>query len=323
MQDQLPPKTPFECSPLAPGWLLEYAPLMDVGMNLPVMAPGLDRTLVREWCQRVDAGPFSSIAAGERITFPNPEIMVILSAAAAWTERVRIGFHVMVLPMHDPVLLAKQIATVDVLSGGRVSLGVGVGARDEDYRAIGATWDNRLLSRMEKGVSVMRETWEGTFEIPGGAKRPVEPRPLQDGGPEILAGVLMPGAIRRAAAWADGISGFSFGPTRDDIAMRFDAAREAWKEAGRTTAPRLVTGFWYALGQQPEKQMETYLERYLAFMGEGAGSALAPSVSATSPERLREALLLCQDLGADEVMLVPTSTDPDEVDRAAAIIRSL
>jgi len=65
-------------------------------MNLPVMVPGLTRNLVHEWCTRVDAGPWSSIAAGERITFPNPEIMVTLAAAAAWTSRVRVGFHVLV-----------------------------------------------------------------------------------------------------------------------------------------------------------------------------------------------------------------------------------
>jgi alkanesulfonate monooxygenase SsuD/methylene tetrahydromethanopterin reductase-like flavin-dependent oxidoreductase (luciferase family) len=295
---------------------------MDVGMNLPVMVPGLDRTVVRQWCRRIDAGPFSSIAAGERINFPNPEIMVTLAMAAAWTERVKVAFHVSVVPMHDPVLLAKQVATLDVLSGGRVSFGVGVGARDEDYRAVGAVWDQRLFSRMEAGVARMRRIWAGEIAV-AEAGRPVEPAPLQKGGPEILAGVLMPGAIRRAAAWADGISGFSFGPTAEDIAMRFDAAREAWCEAGRERPPRLVTGFWYALGSDPTSQLSTYLERYLSFMGAGAGTALAPSVTATSPGALRDALLLARDLGADEVMLVPTSADPEEVDRAAEVIAAL
>jgi alkanesulfonate monooxygenase SsuD/methylene tetrahydromethanopterin reductase-like flavin-dependent oxidoreductase (luciferase family) len=302
--------------------VLGYPQRMQVGMNLPVMAPGLDRDTVRQWCRSVDEGPFSSIAAGERITFPNPEIMVTLSAAAAWTERVKIAFHVLVVPMHDPIWAAKQVATLDVLSGGRVSLGVGVGARDEDYRAVGAVWDERLLSRMEDGVSRMRQAWAGEMVVEGAA-RPVEPAPLQAGGPEILAGVLMPKAIRRAAKWADGISGFSFGPTSEDVAMRFDAAREAWREAGRERAPRLVTGFWYALGDNPKQQLGSYLERYLAFMGQGTGTALAPSVSATSKQALRDALLMVRDLGADEVMLVPTSTDPNEVDRAAEIVGSL
>lgn len=295
---------------------------MKVGMNLPVMVPGLTRDLVREWCRGVDAGPYSSIAAGERIAFPNPEIMVTLSAAAAWTERVDIGFHVLVPPMHDAVLLAKQVATLDVLSGGRVCLGVGVGARHEDYAAVGAAWDSRLLSRLEHGVETMKRVWDGSHVVEA-AGRGVEPRPLQSGGPPILAGVLMPQAIARAARWADGITGFSFGPTEDDVRMRFEGAREAWKAAGRESPPRLVTGFWFALGGDADAQIASYLERYLAFMGAGAGTALAPSISARSPRALRDALLLCRDLGADEVMLVPTSSDPAEVERAAEVVAAL
>jgi alkanesulfonate monooxygenase SsuD/methylene tetrahydromethanopterin reductase-like flavin-dependent oxidoreductase (luciferase family) len=295
---------------------------MKVGMNLPVMVPGLTRELVRQWCRGIDSGPYSSIAAGERVAFPNPEIMVTLSCAAAWTERVKIAFHVAVPPLHDPVMLAKQIATLDVLSGGRVCLGVGTGAREEDYRAVGATWDNRLLSRLESSVAVMRAVWNGTHAIES-ASGSVKPIPLQSGGPPILAGVLMPKAISRAATWADGISGFSFGPSADDIRMRFEGAREAWKEAGRKEAPRLVTGFWFALGSDPDEQIASYLERYLAFMGEGSGRALAPNISARSPEALREALMLCRELGADEVLLVPTSSDSAEVERAAEVIASL
>lgn len=295
---------------------------MKVGMNLPVMVPGLTRDLVHQWCRRVDAGPYSSIAAGERITFPNPEIMVTLSCAAAWTERVAVGFHVLVPPMHDAVLLAKQVATLDILSGGRVCLGVGVGAREEDYRAVGAVWDSRLLTRLEGSVQTMRAVWEGTHVVDH-ATRPVEPRPLQPGGPPLLAGVLMPQAIARAAKWADGITGFSFEPSPGDIAMRFDGARGAWKDAGRGKDPYLATGFWFALGNDPDEQVASYLERYLAFMGADAGRALAPNIRAKSPAALRDALKMCEDLGADEVLLVPTTSDPDEIDRAADVIASL
>lgn len=295
---------------------------MKVGMNLPVMVPGLTRDLVHQWCRRVDAGPYSSIAAGERITFPNPEIMVTLSCAAAWTERVAVGFHVLVPPMHDAVLLAKQVATLDILSGGRVCLGVGVGARQEDYLAVGAAWDSRLLTRLEGSVRTMRAVWDGTHVVDD-ATRPVEPRPLQPGGPPLLAGVLMPQAIARAAKWADGITGFSFEPSRDDIAMRFDGARSAWTEAGREKKPYLATGFWFALGDDPDEQVASYLERYLAFMGADAGRALAPNIRAKSPAALRDALRMCEDLGADEVLLVPTTSDPDEIDRAADVIASM
>lgn len=292
---------------------------MQIGLHLPVMAPGLDREKILEWSRRIDAGPFSTLATGERINFPNPEAMVTLTAAAVATERVKLAFAVLVLPMHRPVLLAKQLATLDVLSRGRLSVGVGVGGRDEDYRAIGATWDHRLLARLEEGVATMRRVWAGEIMAEGIA-RPVEPFPFQQGGPELMIGALFPQSIRRAARWADGLTSFSFGPTTDDVAEKFELAREAWKEAGREKPPRLVSGFWFALGSDADAQLEAYLERYLAFMGPSAGRDLAPFCIARSPTGVREALSRCRDAGADEVLLTPTTTDPDEVSRLADLI---
>ena len=292
---------------------------MKIGMNLPVMVPGLDRAAIHEWSRRIDAGPYSSLAAGERITFPNPEVMVTLATAAAVTERVRITFSVLVLPMHNAVRIAKQVATLDVLSGGRVSLGVGVGGREEDYAAVGAEYDKGIWRRMEEQVAVMRQAWRGE-QVVEGALRPVEPRPLQEGGPELLAGSMFPRSIRRAARWADGICGFSFGPHAAEIANQFELARSAWKEEGRDRAPRLVTSFWFALGADARAQLDEYLQRYLNFMGPEAASKLAPTVTTLSPQALRDAASMAADLGCDELILVPTTADPDEVDRVADIL---
>jgi alkanesulfonate monooxygenase SsuD/methylene tetrahydromethanopterin reductase-like flavin-dependent oxidoreductase (luciferase family) len=288
-------------------------------MNLPVMVPGLDRDLILDWCRRIDAGPYSSLAAGERITFPNPEIMVTVSAAAAITTRVRLALTVIVLPMHPTLLMAKQIATLDVISGGRVSLGVGVGAREEDYRALDRPFTPGRLAHMERQVALMRRAWAGEHVVEG-ALRPVEPLPLQPGGPEILAGSLTPTSIRRAARWADGLCGFSFGPSLAEVAASFDAARAAWKEAGRTTAPRLVTSCWFALGPDATGQIDRYLARYLQFLGPDMPGVIAPTVRTTSATALTELLEALEDLGTDELLLVPTTSDPDEVDRVANIV---
>src|SRR6185369_1671423 len=182
---------------------------MKIGMTLPTMVPGLGRRELLEWARRIDAGPYSTLAAGERITFPNQEILVCLAAAAAVTERVRIAFTVAVLPLHREVLLAKQIATLDVLSTGRVSVAVGVGGREEDYRAIGVPFARRF-SRMEVQVAAMLRVWSGAPPFAGAA--PVGPPPVQPGGPEVLVGALLPNSIRRASYWADGLASFSFAP---------------------------------------------------------------------------------------------------------------
>jgi alkanesulfonate monooxygenase SsuD/methylene tetrahydromethanopterin reductase-like flavin-dependent oxidoreductase (luciferase family) len=288
---------------------------MDLGMNLPVMVPGLDRAHLLEWSRRIDAGPFATLAAGERVNFPNPDVMVALAAAAMVTERVRIMPNVVVLPMHAAVHVAKQLATLDVLSGGRVVAGVGIGARAEDFAAHGMPFRSARLPQLEEQVGVMRRAWAGEIVV-AGAGRPVEPFPLQPGGPPVLAGSLTPGAIRRAARWADGIAGFAFGPDPAELALALDTARTAWRERGRP-APRLVTGCWFALGPRARAQLDDYLARYLAFLGPGAAAGVAPLVRATSPARLREVARDAAAAGADELCLVPTTLDPEELDRVA------
>lgn len=292
---------------------------MKVGMNLPVMVPGLDRKTIFEWARRIEAGPFSSIAVGERINFPNPEAMVTMSALAAVTERVRLIFTVIVLPMHAENLIAKQVATLDVISEGRVSLGVGVGGREEDYAALGAVWDGKRMGRMERQIAAMRRIWRGEKVVPT-ALRPIEPLPVQPGGPELLAGVLTLPSIERAARWADGICGFSFGPSPDELAFGYDAARKAWTAAGREKPPRFAPGFWFAAGAKGRAQLDEYLSRYLAFLGADVATVMAQTVRVDSAAALRTALRDLEAIGTDEVLLVPTTADPAEVDRVADLI---
>ncbi len=290
---------------------------MDIGLNLPVMVPGLDRETLYAWCRGIDEGPFSCLAVGERINFPNPEITVTLSAAAGWTSRVPLLYNVLVLPMHPAARAAKQIATLDVISGGRVVLGVGVGAREDDYAAVGAPWNGRL-ARLERQVARMRALWSGEPALPS-IDAPVEPKPLQPGGPKILMGALFPRAITRAAHFADGILGFSFTLADDELAYAFNGARDAWKTAGRPTPPRLVTGIWFALGADGRAQMDDYLGRYLRFLGPNA-AGLIPLVPTTSDAGLRDAIRRARDAGADEVVLAPTTTDPAEIKRVEDLL---
>ena len=302
---------------------------MKIGLNLPVMAPGLDRARLEAWCRGIDAGPFSCLAVGERINFPNPEITVTLAAAAAWTTRVTLLYNVLVLPMHPEARVAKQVATLDVLSNGRVVLGVGVGARPDDYAAVGAPWEGRL-GRLERQVGRMRGLWAGEPATAETAA-PVEPRPVQRGGPEILMGALFPRAIARAAHFADGILGFSFTLASDELAYAFDGARAAWKAAGRREPPRLVTGCWFALGpngrEHPSgrahpsgrEQMDEYLGRYLSFLGPAAADMI-PLVPTVDAAALRDAVRRARDAGADEIVLAPTTTDPDEIRRVEDLL---
>ncbi len=292
---------------------------MKLGLNLPVMVPGLNRELILDWCRRIDNGPYSSLALGERINFPNPEAMVTMAAAAAVTERVRLTFSVLVLPMHNEVLVAKQIATLDVLSEGRVTLGLGVGGRKEDYDAVGADFEIKRIARLEEQVARMRRVWAGENVVEG-ALRCVEPVPVQEGGPELLAGAIMPKAIARAARWADGLTDFSFGPSLSEIEGKMTVARDAWEREGRDAPPRFVASFWYALGDGARNQLDDYLGRYLNFLGPELSKALIPTVTTTSAKQLKELAKALDEMGVDELILAPTTSDPEDVDRVADLL---
>jgi len=292
---------------------------MRIGMTLPGMDPGLDRRRLIEWCQRIDAGPFASLAFGERMAFFNPELISMLGACAVLTERVRLCTTIIVMPLHQPVMLAKQLATLDVLSEGRLSVGLGIGGREEDLRAVGADPARARNAALAEDVDVMRRVWRGE-EVVSGLLRPIEPAPVQSGGPELLAGAMGPRAVRLAARWADGLTGFSWGADPGEAAPIFELARKAWKEEGRA-APRLNTGFWVAVGPKAREQLARHLGCYLNWLPPAERAASEKSAGfAGSVSELRDRLRRFEDLGADEVNLVSTSGDPDEVGRLAEAI---
>src|SRR3954470_14721265 len=165
-------------------------------MTLPVMEPDLwaaPETLER-WALAVDAGPFASLCFGERVAFDNPETLTLLGAVSAWTSRVRLVTTVVVPQLHEPVHLAKSLATADLLSGGRLTVGVGVGGRDEDYRSVGADLASQTMDEMAARVATMRRGW--ARERLTGTVRPVGPPPVQEGGPEVLVGTMGPRTFR-------------------------------------------------------------------------------------------------------------------------------
>jgi len=292
--------------------------ILKPGVSCGAVMTAQHRDGVIRLARAYEAGGFDSVWAGDHISFYVPilESMTVLSFVAGATERVQLGSSVYLLPLRHPTTTAKVVSTLDVLSGGRVVLGLGVGARVEDYAAAGAPFDARRLRRMEAQIATLRRVWAGENVVEG-ALRPVEPLPLQAGGPPLWAGALAADSIRRAAAWADGIAGFSFGPSSEEVAFAWDTARQAWRDAGRAAPPRLVGSCWFALGRDARAQLDEYLFRYLNFMGADVARALAPQVRTDSPAALRRVVADLAALGTDELLLVPTSSDPDELHRVA------
>lgn len=288
---------------------------------MPVMEADLDAALLKTWAQKVDDGPFSSLCWGERIAFSNPDSLTLLGALGAWTERVQLVTTVIVPQLHDPVLLAKALATGDMLCGGRLTVGLGVGGRDEDYHAVGADPSTQTMRGMAERVAIMRRVWAG--EKITESVLPVGPSPVRAGGPALLVGTIGPKTLRSAAAWADGLAG----TTLDlDVAKQdelYDVARTAWSAAGKPK-PHLATSFWFAMGPQDSAraQVHTHLRRYMNWIPVEFVDAIAPTTGwAGTEDDLADVLRRFADIGTDEVHLIPTSSDLDQLSRVADVVK--
>jgi alkanesulfonate monooxygenase SsuD/methylene tetrahydromethanopterin reductase-like flavin-dependent oxidoreductase (luciferase family) len=283
----------------------------------------LDAQVLRAWARAIDGGPFSSLCWGERMAFDNPETLTLMGALAAWTDQVRLMTTVIVPQLHDPVMLAKALATGDMLSGGRLTVGIGIGGRVEDYEAVGADPATQTMRGMADRVAVMKRVWTG--EKITGSVLPVGPAPVQAGGPPLLIGTIGPKTLRNAAAWADGLAG----TTLDlDVAKQnelFDVARAAWAEAGKPK-PHLATSFWFALGSPADarQQVHRHLRRYMNWIPAEYIDAMAPTTGfAGSEDELAAALRKFEAVGADEIQLIPTSSDLDQVRRVADLVGAI
>lgn len=297
---------------------VEQANRMTVGVALPQMATGLDRDRLVAWCRGIDEGPFSSVSAGERITFHNLDGFTLCSAAAALTSRVRVLVNVVVLPWHAPAMVAKELASLDVVSGGRVEIAVGVGGRQQDYAALGSPFAGRH-QRLDDAVSELRRLWNGGAAADGEA---VGPPPVQSGGPPILASAMGPKSLARAAQWAVGVSGFTLLGDASEAARLFRATEAAWNEAGRSERPRQVTGSFVALGEGAKATLQSFAETYLRVFSPELAASLASAMPLHDPKALIDLLDAVEAEGADEFIVVPATSDPRMLDRLASVVAS-
>ena len=289
-------------------------------MTLPVMEPDLDAAMLKTWARIVDDGPFSSLCWGERIAFDNPDSLTLLGALAAWTDRVQLVTTVIVPQLHDPVMCAKALATGDMLSGGRLTVGIGVGGRHEDYHAVGADPKTQTMRGMAERVEVMKRVWAG--EKVTESVLPVGPAPVRKGGPGLLIGSIGPKTVRSAAGWADGMAGTTMDLNVEAQNELFDVARAAWAEADRA-APY---SFWFAIGEgeAPRAQMHHHLRRYMNWIPAEFVDAIAQTTCwAGREDSLADTLRAFEAIGTDEIHLIPTSSDIDQLRRVADVVKDL
>ena len=290
---------------------------MKIGLCFPYTQDVMSRDVMLEWFRRIDEGPFSAISCGERMVGSSVDMMALLAAAAAVTRRVRIVPTLYVLPMHPAIKVAKHAATLDLISGGRTTITVGVGGRAHDYLCMEKEPDRRH-ARMDEQVAQIRRIWAGEAPFEGAA--PVGPKPVQAGGPPILAGVMGPKAIKRAAKWADGVYSWSGNGVAKEMKQQQERVVEAWDDAGRDTAPRRVAGFWYSLAPNADEKLKAYVRKYMEFLGDGPAKAISELVDRSSPDAVRASLDAFEALGVEECWLNSATAEPAEIDGLLEII---
>ena len=162
---------------------------MKIGIGLPSTIPGTEGTRILDWAKKADSTPFSSLSILDRLVYPNYESLITLAAVAGVTQRIRLITTVLLGPLRNPVILAKQAASLDALSGGRLTLGLGIGGREDDYHAASVPFKKRG-KLFDEELEILTKIWSG--QPLNDTIGPIGPKPVQSGGPEILIGGYSP-----------------------------------------------------------------------------------------------------------------------------------
>jgi alkanesulfonate monooxygenase SsuD/methylene tetrahydromethanopterin reductase-like flavin-dependent oxidoreductase (luciferase family) len=277
-----------------------------VGIGLPGTIPGVRAGLIVEWARRAEDGPFSSVGVLDRIRYDNHDPFTMLAAAAAVTARVRLVTMVVIAPLRTTAILAKEAASVDALSGGRLVLGLSIGARHDDYDVAGVDHRGRG-ERFTRQVVELRSIWEEDV---------IGPRPGRPGGPELLTGGSSGEAFGRMARYADGYV-HSGGPPRA-FAGAASKALAAWDDLGRPGRPQLWGQGYFALGLEAAAPGADYLRDYYAFTGPFAEKVAAANL--TTPQGVVDLVRGYEEAGCDELILFPTVPSLEQVDRLADVL---
>jgi alkanesulfonate monooxygenase SsuD/methylene tetrahydromethanopterin reductase-like flavin-dependent oxidoreductase (luciferase family) len=279
---------------------------MRVGVGLPNSVPGTSGRALVEWARRAEELGFSSLGVVDRVAWECFEPLTALAAAAAVTERIELATTIVVGPLRNNALLANEAATVDALSEGRLTLGLSVGARIEDFDVAGVEHRGRG-DRLTDQLVELRSRWNGSAPAA---------RPGRAGGPRLLVGGTSDVSYYRMARHSDGYVHGGGPPRAFDRAAR--TARAAWADAGRPGAPLLWGQGYFALGEDAEEAGATYMREYYAFVGPYAERIVEGLL--TTPQDVLGFARGYSEAGCDELVLLPAVADQVQLERLAEIL---
>jgi len=276
---------------------------MKVAIALPNAVPGASGAELTEWARRAEARGFSSLGTIDRVAYDNYEPLVALAAAAAVTERIGLCTSVLLGPLRpNATLLAKQALSLNALSDGRFTLGIGLGGREDDYEVSGIETKGRGR-RLDAMLERMQEIWAGE-----------EVGPALADAPRLVVGGGADASFARAARFGEGW--IAAGSPPEQYAPMAAKAKAAWSEAGREGEPRLMGLAYFALGDSAQGDAEAALGDYYAWLGEGVAGYIIGS-AAKDAETVSRYVAEFAEAGCGELIFCPSSSDPAQVDLLA------
>ncbi len=296
---------------------------MEFAISIPqyVGDGGFDPAAFSAHLRRAEELGFTGAWVQEQILGSAPTLSPLetMTYAAACSERLRLGCAVFVTPLHNPVHLAKAIATIDQLSHGRVEIGVGTGGKGRPFAAFGIDPD-ALVARFNEGIAVMKACWsdseinlDGRFYKLEGAT--MEPKPVQRPHPPLWIGANHPDALRRAARLADGFFGAGSQPTANFV-EQVRTVRSALAELDRDPATYRFAKRVYVHvdddAQRAAERMEAALARHYVRGGWSHVWVVGPPAACATG--IREVV----DAGAELILLNPLVDDAEQMERLAA-----
>ncbi len=283
---------------------------LKIGIGIPNQVRDVDPRIVGPWSATAEQAGFSTLGTVGRIAFPGVADTVALAVAAGATTRIGLFSNVLLGPPWPAALLAKEIAGIDGASGGRLTLGLGVGVRPDDFIVEGLPIMGRGR-RMDADLEVYRSVWAG--EPVGGGTNPAVPAGTRQ--VPLMFGGSAPAALARMARHGIGYVGGSVPPAMVEPAFR--AARAAWKEAGRDGEPRLTAIAYFAFGDREAGSANVY--DYYSVSGDQFATLASENMS-FGADGVRETVKSFADLGADELIFNPTLPNLDEISRLADVV---
>jgi alkanesulfonate monooxygenase SsuD/methylene tetrahydromethanopterin reductase-like flavin-dependent oxidoreductase (luciferase family) len=282
-----------------------------IGLGLPNADKSLARgRLLVDIARRAEELGFSTLATIGRVAFPNHEELVTLAAAAGATEKIGLFTDILLAATREPVLLAKQAASLDQISGGRFVLGIGSGARTDDFMVTGTEFKTRGR-RLNADLELMHLAWRGE-PVPG-THQQVTPRPTNGVSVPLMFGGHSDAAIARSVKY--GIGHTQGGGTPESLKAMMERVNSAWQAAGRAGKPQFRALGYFALGDEVREEAESNLMSYYADFGPRVWLGTIKS-AAEAKERVKA----YQTVGADELILFMAAPHVEEAERLAEAV---